>query len=137
MAWLVIGWLLILVTGIRFIAPAERAQVLRFGKSTNRVVGPGVVWILPVVQTLRRVSMDPFTVPLPPQAGITRDEDPIQLQASLDAAVRDPGLAVSKVKDWRIFLMSQLQDLMKDRLEDLEFDNLDAVFPDWTSSIRS
>ena len=32
--------------------------------------------------------------------------------------------------------MSQLQELMKDKLEDLDFDNLDTVFPEWVAQIR-
>ena len=32
--------------------------------------------------------------------------------------------------------MSQLQDLMKEKLEEIGFDNLDEVFPDWTKAIQ-
>ena len=85
---------------------------------------------------LDRISVEPFSVSLPPQSAITKDEIPIQLQASLDAIVRKPVLA-SGVRDWRIYMMSQLQDLMKEQLEELDFDRLDEVFPDWVRSIRS
>ena len=33
--------------------------------------------------------------------------------------------------------MSQLQELMKEQLEELDFDRLDEVFPEWIRSIRS
>ena len=122
--------------GIRSIPKSERGVVMRLGRNTNKVVGPGVVFTIPFLETLQRVSVVPFSVSMPPQSAITRDEIPIQLQASLDAIVRDPVTAVSKSKDWRVFLMSRLQDLMKEQLEDLDFDNLESVFPSWVESIR-
>jgi regulator of protease activity HflC (stomatin/prohibitin superfamily) len=130
------GLLLILaLLSTRKIDPSERGLVTRF-HSAHRVVGPGFVWILPGMETLRRVSIDPLSISLPIQSAITRDEIPIQLQASLDAEVRDPDLALRAAKDWRTALISKLQLLMKDKLEELEFDNLDASFPAWTQSIR-
>ena len=80
--------------------------------------------------------MEPFSVSLPPQSAITSDEIPLQLQASLDARVSNPQ-AACEVKDWRITVMSVLQNLMKDRLEELDFDRLQTEFPQWVSGVRS
>ncbi len=93
--------------------------------------------IIPVVDQVECVPVEPYSVSLPPQSAITKDEIPIQLQASLDAIVRNPELALAQVRDWRIYLMPQLQELMKEQLEELDFDRLDEVFPKWVGSIRS
>lgn len=135
--WIFIGAIALLVlAGFRKVSNWERAVVVRFGRRSNRVVGPGIVFILPLIDKLERVSIEPFHVSLPPQSAITKDEIPIQLQASLDSEVRDPNLAAVSVKDWRIYLMSQLQELMKEQLEELDFDRLDDVFAGWVQSIR-
>ncbi len=121
--------------GFHKISEKERGVVIR-GTRRVRSCGPGLVFTKPF-ERLEKVSIEPFSVSVPPQSAITRDEIPIQLVASLDAFVRKPDLAVLLVRDWRIFLMSQLQELMKERLEDLDFDNLEAVFPDWVKQIRT
>jgi regulator of protease activity HflC (stomatin/prohibitin superfamily) len=137
MYWILTAFFIfLLLSGLRIVDHKERAVVLRRGRATSRVVGPGIVLIFPILDTLRRVSIEPFSLSLPIQSAITRDEVPIQLQASLDAEVRDPLSIFSGVRDWRIQLVSQLQNLMKDRLEELNFDNLDSVFPSWTRLIR-
>ena len=134
---LVAALIIIAATSIRSIPANERGVIYRLGRKQNSVVGPGKVLIIPFVDHLERVSIEPFSVSMPPQSAITKDEIPIQLQASLDAVVRNPDLALVKVRDWRIHLMSQLQELMKDQLEELDFDRLDEVFSQWVQSIRS
>lgn len=124
---------LLLLLGVRVIAETDRGVADLFGR--KRVVGPGVVWVIPVVERLTRISMEPFSVSLPPQSVITKDEVPIQLQASVDAHITDPCVAAG-VRDWRISLISDLQSILKDRIEDLDFDNMDRVFADWVNSIR-
>jgi regulator of protease activity HflC (stomatin/prohibitin superfamily) len=125
-----------LLAGIKKIPEDERGVIYRFGQKRNSVVGPGTIFLIPFVDRIQRISVEAFSVSLPPQSAITKDEIPIQLQASLDAIMRNPLLA-TEVRDWRIYLMSQLQELMKEQLEELDFDRLDEVFPDWVKMIRS
>ncbi len=120
----------------RKVDTTSRGLVTRLRKPV-RVAGPGIVFIIPFLERLRLVAIEPLSLSLPIQSAITRDEIPIQLQASLDAEVREPEIAVRAARDWRIFLVSKLQLLMKDRLEDLDFDHLDSVFPEWVESIRT
>jgi regulator of protease activity HflC (stomatin/prohibitin superfamily) len=139
MFYILIGIFIVvlLAISIRSIPATERGVIYRFGRKQNSVIGPGKVMIIPFVDHMERISIEPFSVSLPPQSAITKDEIPIQLQASLDAVVRNADLALVKVRDWRIHLMSQLQELMKEQLEELDFDRLDEVFPQWVQSIRS
>ena len=139
MFYVLFGAIIIIVVAasIRFIPANERGVVYRFGQKQNSVIGPGTVMILPFVDRVERISIEPFSVSMPPQSAITKDEIPIQLQASLDAFVQNADLALVKVRDWRIHLMSQLQELMKEQLEELDFDRLDEVFPQWVQLIRS
>ncbi len=128
--------IVIVLASIRSIPSNERGVIYRLGRKQNSVIGPGKVMIIPFVDHMERISIEPFSVSMPPQSAITKDEIPIQLQASLDAVVRNADLALVKVRDWRIYLMSQLQELMKEQLEELDFDRLDEVFPQWVQSIR-
>jgi regulator of protease activity HflC (stomatin/prohibitin superfamily) len=128
--------LLFVLLALRRVQETDRGVILRSNKPI-RVVGPGYVLLIPFLEKLHQVSIEPLSLSLPIQSAITRDEIPIQLQASLDAEVRDPQLALKMARDWRIALVSKLQLLMKDKLEELDFDNLDSVFPEWIQSIHA
>ena len=137
MIWLILIILVLLcLAGIRRVPPGMIGVFVRLNERTKRTAKPGKSWVLPGIERLDLVDVQPFSVSLPPQSAITKDEIPIQLQASLDAVPRNPELAAVSVRDWRIFLTSQLQNLMKDRLEELDFDRLDEAFPSWVQSIR-
>jgi regulator of protease activity HflC (stomatin/prohibitin superfamily) len=134
-------WLALLIAGIgalgiRRIQNGMNAVVIRFGRPASRIIGPGITIVWPFIDRIRSVPVDPLSVSLTPQSAITKDEIPIQLQASLDARVADIQLAAT-VRDWRILIISNLQALMKDRLEELDFDRLDELFPNWIEGIRS
>lgn len=137
MYWFFVVFLLLfLLMAFRKVQAADCGLVLRWNKAA-RVVGPGYVFLIPFLEKLRSVSIAPLSLSLPIQSAITRDEIPIQLQASLDAEVRDPKRALELARDWRISLVSKLQLLMKDKLEELDFDNLDSLFPEWIQAIRA
>ena len=135
--FLLVAFIVVIVLVMRFrrVAENERGVILN-GERRLRSCGPGLVFVSPF-HRLERVSIEPFSVSIPPQSAITKDEITIQLVASLDAAVKDPDRAVLAVRDWRIYIMSQLQELMKERLEDLDFDNLEQVFPEWVKQIQA
>jgi regulator of protease activity HflC (stomatin/prohibitin superfamily) len=120
----------------RRIKSTERRVRVRGSRRGNVALGPGVILSPPFFGRLERVSIEPFSVSLPPQSAITQDEIPIQLQSSMEARVINPEAAVTRVRDWRIFLMSELQALLKDGIEELDFDHLDESFPEWSESIR-
>ena len=128
--------LLFLLLSFKRIPPTERGAISRLGRKLPGAKGPGLVFVIPMIDRLERVSIEPFSVSLPPQSAITKDEIPIQLQASISAEVRNPDLAVMSIMDWRVFLTSALQSMMKDRLEEVDFDTLPSVLPDWVRSIR-
>src|SRR5574341_1248324 len=110
--WLAILFgIILLAISFRKIPEGQRGVVRRPGSKQPKVVGPGVIVVVPLLDRLQLVSVKPLSVSLPPQSAITKDEIPIQLQASLDAVVRNADLAVVKATDRRIFPMSQLQAL--------------------------
>jgi len=137
MVWIIAFVLIVLLANsIRRVAEGEKGVVFRLGRVTERVFGPGLALIVPFVERIIHVPAEPFQISLPPQSAITKDEIPIQLQASLRAEMRDAKKAALQDRDWRIRITSRLQDLMKDGLEELDFDRLDESFPRWIRSIR-
>ena len=125
-----------LFSGIRRIPPAHCGLIERLGRQLPGVRQPGTTWIVPTFDRLKLISLDPFQYSLPPQSAITSDEIPLQLQASVLARVRNPE-ETTTVKDWRTSTVSILQNLMKERLEELDFDRLQTDFPQWVLAVRN
>ncbi|HEY7161849.1 MAG TPA: SPFH domain-containing protein, partial [Acidobacteriota bacterium] len=62
---LVAAMIIIAATSIRSIPSNERGVIYRFGRKQNSVVGPGKVVIIPFVDHLERISIEPFSVSMP------------------------------------------------------------------------
>jgi len=124
-----------LLSGIRRVPENYAGLVERLGAQIPGSRKAGIVFVIPLIERIHLISTEPFEVSLPPQSAITSDEVPIQLQASLVAHMEHPERAMN-VKDWRISTMTALQNLMKDRLEDLDFDRLQSNFSEWAQSVR-
>ncbi|MFY9809282.1 MAG: SPFH domain-containing protein, partial [Pseudonocardiaceae bacterium] len=79
-AIVVIGalWLL---SGARVVSQFERGVVFRFGRVTSAPRQPGLTWVTPGVEKLRKVNMQIVTMPVPAQDGITRDNVSVRVDA--------------------------------------------------------
>ncbi len=79
----------------------EKAVVLRLGKF-HRLAGPGVFWVIPIVDTIaqwvdHRVMVSPFSA----EKTLTRDTVPVDVDAVLFWAVWDAEKAALEVEDYR------------------------------------
>jgi regulator of protease activity HflC (stomatin/prohibitin superfamily) len=90
---------LISVFGFRIAQEYERGVVFRMGryKSTK---GPGLYWIIPLLDSQRKVDMRTVTVDIEPQDAITRDSVTVQVNAVLYYRIVDPMKAVISVENY-------------------------------------
>ncbi|OEJ94159.1 slipin family protein [Streptomyces thermolilacinus] len=91
----------------RVVRQYEQGVVLRFGRLRSRVRGPGLTFIVPFVDHMRKVSLQIVTMPVPAQDGITRDNVTVRVDAVIYFKVVDPVEAVIRVEDYR-FAVSQI-----------------------------
>ncbi|WP_378739149.1 slipin family protein [Nocardia brasiliensis] len=90
----------------RVVAQFEKGLVFRFG----RVVGtrePGLRFLIPFVDKMRKVSMQIVTMPVPAQDGITRDNVTVRVDAVVYFRVFDPVPAVVEVQNY-LFAVGQV-----------------------------
>ncbi len=92
--------ILLLVTGVRVAQEYERSVVFRLGRSVG-LRGPGLFWLIPFIETQRRVDLRTTTVDVERQEAITRDSVTIRINAVLWWRVVDPDRAVLAVTDYR------------------------------------
>ncbi|GAA3365909.1 slipin family protein [Saccharopolyspora gregorii] len=103
---LVIG-VICTASAARIITQYERGVVFRFGRLQESVRGPGLTFVIPGVDRLRKVNLQIITMPVPAQEGITRDNITVRVDAVVYFNVTDPARAVVNVEDY-LFAMGQV-----------------------------
>ncbi len=91
--------LIIGIFGFRITQEYERGIVFRMGryKSTK---GPGLYWIIPLIDSQRKLDLRTVTVDIEPQEAITSDSVTVEVNAVLYYRITDPMKAVIAVADY-------------------------------------
>lgn len=112
-----------LISGFKVLNEYERGVIMRLGKFAG-VKGPGLVIVVPVLDTMLRVELRTITMDVPPQDVITRDNVTIKVNAVVYFRVVDPEKAVFQVQDY-YFATSQLaQTTLRSVLGQVQMDEL-------------
>ena len=98
--------LVILASVFRVLPEWERGVVLRLGRSMG-IRGPGLIILVPVLESLIRIDTRTITMDVPPQDVITLDNISLKVNAVVYFRVTDPESAITKVEDY-YFATSQL-----------------------------
>src|SRR5713101_2262315 len=98
--------LLFVLSGLKVLNEYERVVVFRLGRLTP-YRGPGVVFIIPILERQVRIDLRTVTLEIPPQDVITRDNVTVKVSAVLYFRVIDPSRAVTEVRDY-LFATFQL-----------------------------
>ena len=91
--------LIIVANGARIINQYERGVVLRLGKIRPEVKQPGFRLIIPIVDRIRKISMQIVTLPIESQKIITKDNVSIDVSAVAYYQVVDPVKAVVEIQN--------------------------------------
>src|SRR5271167_3518807 len=97
---------LIIISGLNILREYERAVVFRLGRLTP-YRGPGVIFIVPIIERQVRIDLRTITLEIPAQDVITRDNVTVKVSAVLYFRVLDPSKAVTEVRDY-LFATLQL-----------------------------
>jgi len=89
----------ILLSGIRIAQEYQRAIVFRLGRFQS-VKGPGIYWLIPLIERQQRVDIRTNTVTLEQQETITKDSVTIKVNAVLWFRITNPEDAIIKVTDY-------------------------------------
>jgi regulator of protease activity HflC (stomatin/prohibitin superfamily) len=97
---------LLIISGIKILKEYQRAVIFRLGRLVQ-ARGPGITYVIPLVEKLMRVDLRTVTMDVPPQDVITRDNVSIKVSAVLYFRVIDPNRAICEVQNY-LFATSQL-----------------------------
>ncbi|MEK6613295.1 MAG: slipin family protein [Candidatus Binatota bacterium] len=96
----------LLISGVKIIKEYERAVIFRLGRMVDPR-GPGIIYVIPVVEKMSRMDLRVVTLDIPPQDVITRDNVSIKVNAVLYFRVLEPNRAVREVENY-LYSTSQL-----------------------------
>lgn len=96
----------VLVSGIKILKEYQRAVVFRLGRMVAPR-GPGITYVIPLVEKMVRIDLRTLTMEVPPQDVITRDNVSVKVSAVLYFRVLDPNRAIREVENY-LFATSQL-----------------------------
>lgn len=115
--------LLVLSSAVRIVLEYERGVVFRLGRFSN-VKGPGLRFIIPVVDRMTKISLRTVAMDVPPQDVITKDNVSIKVNAVLYFRVVGPDKAIIEVENY-LYATSQLaQTSLRSVLGQSELDDL-------------
>ena len=95
-----IAGLLFVFSGLRIVQEYERAIVFRLGRVV-RNLNPGLNWIIPGIEQMRKVDIRTMTVPIERQETITKDSVTVKIDAVLWYRIVSPARAILSVADYR------------------------------------
>jgi regulator of protease activity HflC (stomatin/prohibitin superfamily) len=88
------------LSGFRIAAQYERAVVFRLGRY-RMTKGPGLYWIIPLIEWQRVVDIRTVTDDVEPQETITKDNVPVKVDAVVWYRAVSPESAVMEIQDVR------------------------------------
>jgi regulator of protease activity HflC (stomatin/prohibitin superfamily) len=96
---ILVALLLLFLSGIRIAQEYQRGVVFRLGRFQS-VRGPGIYWLIPLIERQQKVDIRTKTVDLEQQETITKDSVTIKVNAVLWFKITNPEDAIIKVADY-------------------------------------
>ena len=119
---LVIGGIL-LAGGIKIMNEYERAVIFRLGRMVD-ARGPGIIYVIPLIERMRRMDLRTVTMDIPPQDVITRDNVSVKVNAVLLFRVLDPNRAIREVENYLFATFQLAQVTLRSVCGQAELDEL-------------
>lgn len=95
--------LFILANAIRILREYERGVIFRLGRLiSGDVKGPGLIFLIPIVDKMVKVSLRTVVMDVPPQDVITQDNVSIKVNAVIYFRVLQPNKAIVEVENYLI-----------------------------------
>ncbi len=120
---IIILLIFLISSAIRVLREYERGVIFRLGRLIA-AKGPGLFFLIPVVDRMVKVSLRTVVMDVPPQDIITKDNVSVKVNAVVYFRVVDPSKAVVEVEDY-LYATSQLsQTTLRSILGQAELDEL-------------
>jgi regulator of protease activity HflC (stomatin/prohibitin superfamily) len=97
---------ILIISGVRILKEYQRGVIFRLGRMVAPR-GPGITYVIPVIEKMTRVDLRTVTMDLPPQDVITKDNVSVKVSAVLYFRVVDANRAIREVEPY-LFATAQV-----------------------------
>jgi regulator of protease activity HflC (stomatin/prohibitin superfamily) len=118
------------VSGLKLDREYQRGVIFRLGR-TSGTRGPGLYWILPIIDQKTQIDIRTKTVNIEPQETITADSVTIKVNAVLYYRIIDPAKAINKVENYQLAVyqiaLTTLRNVVGQNILDDVLQNRDKI----------
>ncbi len=111
------------LAGIKVVLEYERLVIFRLGKY-KRTIGPGLVYVFPVLESGKKVDLRIITQDIPRQEVITRDNIPVLANTVVYFKVERPEDAIIKIENYVYAVRQYTQAALRDTIGTMELDQV-------------
>jgi regulator of protease activity HflC (stomatin/prohibitin superfamily) len=120
----VIILLLLIALSVRVAREYERGVVFRLGRLLTPPKGPGLFFLIPVIDKMVRVDLRTVTLNVPPQEVITKDNVPVRVNAVAYFRIIEPTAAIVQVENFMVATSQIAQTTLRNVLGQHQLDEL-------------
>ncbi|MDP8957540.1 MAG: slipin family protein [Actinomycetota bacterium] len=113
----------ILVAAVRIVKEYERGVIFRLGRVIG-AKGPGLFFIIPIIDRMVKVTLQTVTLDIKPQDIITKDNVTVRVNAVTYFNVVDPIRAVVAIQDYRFGTSQVAQTTLRSVIGQAQLDEL-------------
>ncbi|MDD1726399.1 MAG: slipin family protein, partial [Methanothrix sp.] len=113
----------ILYQAVKIVREYERVVIFRLGRFSG-VKGPGIFFIIPIIDRVILLDLRVFTIDVAKQVVITKDNVSVEVDAVIYYRVTEPERAVIQVENYRLATSLLAQTTLRDVLGQIELDDL-------------
>jgi len=110
-------------SGLKILNEFERGVIFRLGRLIE-TKGPGLIYVIPVIDKMVRMSLRVVTMDVPTQDIITRDNVSVKVNAVVYFRVLEPKKAVVEIEDYYYATSQLAQTTLRSILGEMELDDL-------------
>ena len=114
----------VLFAALKVLREYERGVVFRLGRLLSQPRGPGLIFLIPIIDRMVRIDLRTVTLTVPPQEVITRDNVPVRVNAVAYFRVVDPTAAVVEVEKFLVATSQIAQTTLRSTLGQHMLDEL-------------
>ncbi|WP_406658282.1 slipin family protein [Methanolobus sp. ZRKC2] len=114
---------IVLSKAIQIVKEYERVVIFRLGRLSG-VKGPGLFFIIPIIDTVVKVDLRVVTIDVPKQVVITKDNVTVAVDAVIYYKVIEPSKAVNEVENYRYATSTLSQTTLRDVIGQIELDDV-------------
>src|SRR5215210_574081 len=114
---------IVLASAVRVLREYERGVIFRLGRLIAQK-GPGLIFLIPIIDRMVRVDLRTVTLTVPPQEVITKDNVTVRVNAVAYFRVIDPNRAITEVENFLLATSQIAQTTLRSVLGKAELDAL-------------